>query len=179
MDVLLSLASPIGLIPLFILAGGIFLYIIVALGGWGERTLTQNSKAFLGLLGTVLTFIGLFGIFLVVYPAVRPNIVMIQDDFNLPNTFSTPMPPPATTPVSPTEQIAMDILMIGGSVAVVLMFLGLGLTIIRMGSSIPGCLPSFRMGIPRLPKYKAPKTLEHRKTHPEDENILDRLPKNK
>jgi hypothetical protein len=94
MDVLLNLVSPVGLIPLFILAGGIFIYVIVALGGWGERTITPDSKVFLGILGTVLSLIGLIGIILVVYPVVRPNVIQIQQDLNLPNPLSTPIPKP-------------------------------------------------------------------------------------
>ena len=57
MDVLLALASPIGIIPLFILAGGIVLFVVVALGGWGARDLTPGSKTFLSMLGTVCSLV--------------------------------------------------------------------------------------------------------------------------
>jgi hypothetical protein len=120
MDVLLNLVSPVGLIPLFILAGGIFIYVIVALGGWGERTITPDSKVFLGILGTVLSLIGLIGIILVVYPVVRPNVIQIQQDLNLPNPLSTPIPKPAPTPLSPRDQAIKDAAEIGLSIFVAL-----------------------------------------------------------
>lgn len=178
MDILLALASPVGFIPLFILAGGIFMFVIVALGGWGERTLTQDSKVFLGILGTVLALTGLAGVILVTYPVVRPNIVMIQNDFNIPNGLSTPVPKPTPTPISPAEQFAVDATMIGGSLAMILMFLGLGIMMIRMGLSIPTNVfslryPPFVIRLPKLPRHRSTKL-------PKDSGSpLDKLPKNR
>jgi hypothetical protein len=76
-DVLLQLASPLGIISLFIFAGGIALFVIVVLGGWGKKSrLTSNGKALFSILATVFTILGYLGVFLTIYPAKRPNIVM-------------------------------------------------------------------------------------------------------
>ena len=107
MDLLYALATPVGVIPLFILAGGIALFVVVSLGGWGQRDLASGSKTFLSILATVFTLLGLLGVFLVVYPALRPSIVMVQSDLNIP-TISTPMPTPIPTPLSPTDQFFYD-----------------------------------------------------------------------
>lgn len=123
MDALISLISPVGLIPLVILSGGVILFVLVALGGWGERTMSNNSRTFLAILGTILTLIGFLGIILIVYPVLRPNVIQIQQDLNLPNSLSTPLPKPTPTPLSPRDQAIKKAGDIGLAVLMTVMFL--------------------------------------------------------
>lgn len=98
MDVLLALVTPVGLISLLILGGGIFILVVASLGGWGERTAGPYARIFLGVLGTIITIFGIISVFIVVYPVIHPNIVMIKDDLGI--YSSEPTPTPQTTPIS-------------------------------------------------------------------------------
>ena len=162
MDAFVSLISPIGLIPLVILSGGVILFVLVALGGWGERTMTNDSKTFLAILGTVLTLIGLLGIILIVYPVVRPNVIQIQQDLNLPNPLSTPLPKSTPTPLSPRDQTIKKAEDIGITILMVVMFLPLLILIYGMTIGIARMMLrddfSFPTLLPRpfkLPKFRA------------------------
>ena len=152
--------------------------VLVALGGWGERDLTPGSKEFLSILGVVLMLLGLAGIFLVIYPVIRPNITLVQSDFITPNNISTPMPKPTPTPMSPVEQFISDATTIGFDLVFMLMAIGtvvfmiiFGIKILRM--NYEDLLPPFGPVFRRLPRYKNPK-------NPKDtRNPIDRLPKSK
>lgn len=97
MDVLLTLVTPVGLVSLLILGGGVFILVIAALGGWGERTAGPYARIFLGVVGTIITIFGIISVFIVVYPVIHPNIVMIKDDLGI--YSSEPIPTPQTIPI--------------------------------------------------------------------------------
>lgn len=80
-DAFIALASPVGIVVLVITGAGIYLAVLVALGGIGERNFNKVSKIVFGILSTIMIVFGLLGIFAVIYPVLRQNLPSIPTGF--------------------------------------------------------------------------------------------------
>ena len=58
-EVLLSLASPQGIIAILFAGSGLFLLLAVGLGGVGQRDFNITGKIIFGLLGTIMFIFGI------------------------------------------------------------------------------------------------------------------------
>lgn len=67
---------------LAITGSGIFLAILVALGGWENRDLGKGAKILFGVISAILIIFGSIGIVAIIYPAISNNISSMQKDFS-------------------------------------------------------------------------------------------------
>lgn len=80
-DAFIALTSPVGIVVLAITGAGIYLAVLVSLGGLGERNFSKASKIIFGILSVIMILFGASGIFAIVYPVISQNLPSIPRGF--------------------------------------------------------------------------------------------------